>query len=85
MKAMACDNCGTVLPFDALNRQEDKNGEVAAWLVVVMGGDSYDLCTRECLIQFVSGDLFVAVHDESAAAVARIARTINEDRGGNDE
>lgn len=85
MKAITCDNCKAVLPFDSRNGEEDERGELSAWLR--LGGQHgpwFDACTRSCAHELLDGVLGAAV-DAQAEMVAEIARTIREDRETDDE
>lgn len=83
-RALCCDNCGTVLPINA--KGENDAGEDAAWLVLkTTTQESFDLCTRSCMHEFIDRPEFVEAIEAWQETIAEIAGVIRDRRGQGDD
>ncbi|WP_375490242.1 hypothetical protein [uncultured Jatrophihabitans sp.] len=86
MNGLICDGCGEVLALDLPSGREDSNGERAAWIEIRAGGLSVDACTRSCATELLAdGSTLARVIDAYTESIAEIARTIKDERQGDDD
>lgn len=75
--AKVCDNCGVTIQLNA--RGEADDGDDAAWLRLHAANESFDLCTRSCVVEFLERPGFVEAMDAWTETITGIARTIRGD------
>lgn len=81
--AVLCDQCDSMLRVDG--RGDDEYGERSAWITIGLAGESFEVCTTTCAIQFLQRDEVIEGIADRLEVIAGIARTIREHEGESDQ
>lgn len=73
--AKSCDGCGKVLVL--AYQESDVDGEVSAWIRLLVGPMTFDTCTRACAVAVLERDDVRQMHDEYVADVMEVARSVH--------
>lgn len=77
-RALVCDQCGVSLVLNS--RGESPDGDDAAWIKLSIANQSFDLCTRSCVVALLDEPEVIALHDEYTETITGIASLIEEGR-----